>query len=106
MTLAKNGMIFMPFYIIVLFGIPTIKKTIKLKHEMTPEVRRIHEFFIRIEKGVKFALKKGHPIFPLSRESSDSRRLISQESRQEIPCFGSCFGSGLTFGYLKVLTAT
>lgn len=51
-VLVKNGMIFMPFYIIVLFGIPTIRKTIKLKHEMTPEVRRIHEFFIRIEKGV------------------------------------------------------
>ena len=48
----KMEMIFMPFYIIILFGIPTVIKTIKLKHEMTPEVKRIHEVFIRIENSL------------------------------------------------------
>lgn len=48
--LVKNEMILTPFYLILLLGIPTVKKTIKSKHQMTPEVRKIHNFFIKVER--------------------------------------------------------
>lgn len=51
--LVMNEMIFAPIYIILLIGIPTIVKTIKYKNEMTPEIRRIHEFFIRVENSLR-----------------------------------------------------
>jgi len=50
--LVCSGEIFVPYYILCVLGIPTILKTIKMKNEMTPEVRRIHEFFIGMEKAL------------------------------------------------------
>ncbi len=52
-VLVQKGMIFIPLYFIILLGIPTVIKTIKLKHEMTPEIRRIHELFIGIENKLR-----------------------------------------------------
>jgi hypothetical protein len=51
--LVGKGMMFIPLYLLVLLGIPTVVKTVKLKHEMTPEIRRIHEIFIKIEYGLR-----------------------------------------------------
>ncbi len=50
--LVRDGMIYLPFYAILLLGVPAVINTIKLKHQMTPELRRVHEFFIRVEKWV------------------------------------------------------
>ncbi len=48
-TLIKNAMIQMPYYsLILLFILPAIK-TLKIKNEMTPEIRRVHIFFINME---------------------------------------------------------
>jgi hypothetical protein len=52
-ALVKNGIIFIPFYIILLSGIPTVIKTVKLKHQMTPEIKRFHDLFIRVEHFVR-----------------------------------------------------
>lgn len=45
----RRGLIFPPLYLLAAAGIPSVVQTIRLKHRMPPEVRRVHEFFIRIE---------------------------------------------------------
>jgi hypothetical protein len=52
-TMVKNDMIFAMFYVILLLGIPAVIKTIKSKHQMTLEIRRLHNFFIRVEQYLR-----------------------------------------------------
>ncbi|MBN2039347.1 MAG: HXXEE domain-containing protein [Spirochaetes bacterium] len=51
--LVKNEMILVPIYLILLPGIPTVIKTVKSKHQMTPEIRRLHELFIKAERYLR-----------------------------------------------------
>lgn len=46
----RHGLIFPPLYLLAAAGIPSVIQTIRLKHRMPQEVRRVHEFFIRIER--------------------------------------------------------
>lgn len=48
--LYSSGYIQLPFYLIILLTILSGIKTLKVKNEMTPEIRRVHEFFIAVEK--------------------------------------------------------
>ncbi|MFW5717878.1 MAG: HXXEE domain-containing protein, partial [Spirochaetota bacterium] len=54
-VLERNGRIVAPVYILLAAGIPTVVKTIRGKHRMTPEVRRVHEFFIGVESFLRRA---------------------------------------------------
>lgn len=51
--LIRNNYILFPFYSIFLIIVFPLIKTFKIKLEMTPEVRRVHEFFIFLEKVIK-----------------------------------------------------
>jgi hypothetical protein len=51
--LISNNLIQLPFYAIILLTILPAIKTIKTKKEMTPEIKRVHNFFISIEKRLK-----------------------------------------------------
>jgi di/tricarboxylate transporter len=51
--LISNNLIQLPFYIIILLAIIPGIKTIKIKNEMTPEIRRVHNLFISIENRLK-----------------------------------------------------
>jgi hypothetical protein len=56
--LVKNNMIQVPYYaLLVLVIIPAIN-TVKIKNEMTPEIRRVHIFFIKIENFLRNKSKK------------------------------------------------
>ncbi|MBN1182522.1 MAG: HXXEE domain-containing protein [Bacteroidales bacterium] len=49
-VLLNHKMASLPYYtILVIFIMPTIK-TFKYKNEMTPEIRKVHLFFINLEK--------------------------------------------------------
>ena len=57
-VLLRNNMIQKPYYaILFLIIIPAIN-TLKIKNEMTPEIRRVHIFFIKIENFLKNKPKK------------------------------------------------
>jgi hypothetical protein len=47
--LIKNDMIQIPYYALILLVIMPAVNTVKIKNEMTPEIRRVHIFFIKIE---------------------------------------------------------
>jgi di/tricarboxylate transporter len=56
--LIRNNMIQVPFYaLILLFILPAIN-TLKIKNEMTPEIRRVHIFFINIENLFRYKNRK------------------------------------------------
>jgi hypothetical protein len=48
-----NNYILFPFYGLLLLIVLPLIKTFKMKREMTPEVRRVHQFFIYLEKVIK-----------------------------------------------------
>ncbi len=48
--LISNNLIQQPFYAIILLTIIPAIRTFKTKNEMTPEIRRVHHFFISVEK--------------------------------------------------------
>lgn len=48
-----NGRIDTPFYLLVLLIIPALMATLRVKGEMTKEVRSVHEFFIKVEKALR-----------------------------------------------------
>lgn len=51
--LISNSLIQLPFYSIIFLAIIPGIKTIKIKNEMTPEIRRVHNLFISIENILK-----------------------------------------------------
>jgi len=51
--LISNHRIQLPFYAIILLVIIPAINTIKIRREMTPEIRRAHNFFISIENRLK-----------------------------------------------------
>jgi hypothetical protein len=53
-----QGFISVPFYGMFLLGIPSIIKTIKSKHEMPPEIKKIHEIFISLERNLRKLFNK------------------------------------------------
>lgn len=53
-----NGLIAPPFYLMALLIIPSLIGTLKVKGEMTKEVRNVHNFFIRVERAFAVILPK------------------------------------------------
>ena len=53
LILIHNNLIHLAFYALILMVLFPALKTIKTKNEMTPEIRRVHIFFIKIEKFIK-----------------------------------------------------
>lgn len=51
--LIKNKLFQVPYYAIVFLVIFPAINTIRVKNEMTPEIRRVHLFFINLEKILK-----------------------------------------------------
>lgn len=51
--LIQSALFSLPFYALVVFTIMPIRETLKVKGEMTPEIRKVHEFFIKIEKMLR-----------------------------------------------------
>ncbi|MBN2612228.1 MAG: HXXEE domain-containing protein [Bacteroidales bacterium] len=51
--LIKNSLIFLPFYALILLFILPALNTLKVKNEMTPEIRRVHLFFVKIENLIR-----------------------------------------------------
>lgn len=47
--LISNGMIQVTYYALLLIFFSPAIKTIKIRNEMTPEIRRVHLFFIKME---------------------------------------------------------
>ncbi len=45
------------FYGIIVFTVLPIRETMRVKGEMTPEVRKVHHFFIKIEKILRKLIK-------------------------------------------------
>jgi hypothetical protein len=52
-VLIEKNLIQIPYYAIILLIVFPAIKTIKIKNEMTPEIRRVHNFFIHLEKLLK-----------------------------------------------------
>ncbi|ORC28819.1 hypothetical protein B4O97_18990 [Marispirochaeta aestuarii] len=48
-----NNLINSVFYIIFILTVIPIIKTFKVNGEMSPEIKKVHEFFIRIEKQIR-----------------------------------------------------
>ena len=53
LILIHNNLIQLAFYALILMVIFPALKTIKTKNEMTPEIRRVHIFFSKIETLIK-----------------------------------------------------
>jgi hypothetical protein len=51
--LIKNDLIHIPYYALILLYIFPAINTVKIKREMTPEIRKVHLFFIKIERLLK-----------------------------------------------------
>jgi hypothetical protein len=51
--LISNDLIQLPFYVIILLVIIPAINTVKIRNEMTPEIRRAHNLFISIENRLK-----------------------------------------------------
>jgi hypothetical protein len=56
--LIANSLIQLPFFAIILLAIIPAVKTIKIRNEMTPEIRRVHNLFISFENRLKTRNKK------------------------------------------------
>lgn len=56
--LIQGNLIILPFYIIVLFIIPSLIGTMKVNGEMTKELKSIHCLFIKVEKLLNSILKR------------------------------------------------
>ena len=54
----SNKLVILPFYLIFIIGISPVINTLKSKHEMTPEVLKIHIFFISFEKLLRKIFNK------------------------------------------------
>ena len=52
-VLIENNLIQVPFYVVLLVFIIPALNTLKIKNEMTPEIRRVHHIFIRLEQILK-----------------------------------------------------
>ena len=56
--LVENSMVRIPYYaLLVLVIIPAIN-TVKIQNEMTPEIRRVHIIFVKIENFLRNLSKK------------------------------------------------
>lgn len=53
-----NSIIAVPYYLMTLLIIPSLIGTLKVKGEMTKEVRNVHNFFIRMENALAGILPK------------------------------------------------
>ena len=56
--LIKNNLIQVPYYALIVLVIIPAFNTFKIKNEMTPEIRRVHIFFIKIENFLRSMNKK------------------------------------------------
>ena len=54
----QNGLIILPFYLMVLLVVPPVIRTMNVKGEMTKDIVHVHHFFIRMEKAFNRIVKK------------------------------------------------
>jgi hypothetical protein len=52
-VLIKNFLIQAPYYALILLFIKPALNTLKVKNEMTPEIRRVHNLFVSIEDKLR-----------------------------------------------------